>query len=269
MKLFCNNAYYHLEIHQNKRLLPYLLFFHGFMGSSKSFEPLASRLMHSCNPVTIDLLGHGSTLAENDPERFTASKQADDILSLLNRLQLPNLFLYGYSMGGRLAQHVAVRDSFRFSGLILESTHCGITDRADREKRAETDRERAKKIEENFEKFLEHWTALPLFESPRGATDFNYIPILSSQKPELMAASLVGFGAGAMPPVCDRLKTFKVPLGLIAGAADQKYVDKMGEMAQLCHGATFEIIDNAGHRVHADQPEATAKFITQFLENHG
>ena len=269
MKLFCNGAYYHLKIHQNKRPLPYLMFFHGFMGSSKAFEPLAPRLLQSCNPVTIDLLGHGSTLAEKDPERFTAQKQVDDIISLLDRLQLPNLFLYGYSMGGRLAQHVAVRNSSRLSGLLLESTHCGIEDPAERKKRAETDRKRAKKIEEDFERFLEQWAALPLFESPGGASDFSYRPILSSQKPELMAASLVGFGAGAMPPVCDKLKTLNLPLGMIAGSADQKYVDKMGEMAQLCPGAIFESIDSAGHRVHADQPEATAKFITQFLEDHG
>lgn len=269
MKLFCKGTYYHLTIHQNKRPLPYLLLFHGFMGSSEAFKPLAGRLLQSCNPVTIDLLGHGSTIAENDPERFTAHRQVKDIVSLLNRLQLPNLFLYGYSMGGRLAQQLAIFEPSRFSGLILESTHCGITERTERDKRAESDKIQAKEIEKNFERFLEHWVSLPLFESPEGASHFNYRPVLSSQKPELMAASLVGFGAGSMPPVCDKLRSLNIPLGMIAGSTDQKYVDKMGKIAQLCPGAIFKIIDTAGHRVHADQPEATAKFITQFLEDHG
>ncbi len=269
MKFYTNAASYHAIIHQNKRDLPSLILFHGFMGSGKVFEPLIDLLLKRCNPVTIDLLGHGESTTDPNPERFTAKQQVQDILSILDRLQLKNLFLYGYSMGGRLAQHVFISEPFRFSGLILESTNCGITDEHERSERRKIDEERARDIEADFPAFLDRWIKLPLFKSPAGAANFDYASILRSQNPRVMAASLRGFGAGVMPPVCNQLSNIKKPVGLLAGKADQKYVDKMREMAQLCSTSELQIIDGAGHRIHVDQPDQTVKFITQFLNSHG
>lgn len=269
MKFYSNKATYHAMIHQNRRDLPNLIFFHGFMGSGKVFEPLIQLLLNSCNPITIDLIGHGETKTKPNPDRFTAELQVKDVLSILDRFQLKNLFVYGYSMGGRLAQHLYISDPSRFSGLILESTNCGITDDDERRDRKNVDEERAKDIETDFSAFVDRWIKLPLFKSPDGVADFDYESIIRSQNPQLMAASLRGFGSGVMPPVCDQLRNIQAPLGLLAGKADQKYVDMMREMAQLCSASELQIIDGAGHRVHVDQPEQTAKFITQFLNRHG
>lgn len=269
MKFYTNAASYHLTIHQNRRDLPNLILFHGFMGTGKVFDTLIDLLLKSCNPVTIDLIGHGKTKTEPNPDRFTSDLQVKDILSILDRLQLKNLFVYGYSMGGRLAQHVIISAPSRLSGLILESTNCGMIDEDERKDRRKTDEERAKDIEADYPAFLDRWIKLPLFKSPDGTADFDYDSILRSQSRQLMAASLRGFGAGVMPPVCDQLRDITKPVGLLAGKADQKYVDKMSEMAQLCSRSEFKIIDGAGHRVHVDQPNQTAKFITQFLNQNG
>jgi len=269
MKLITNEASYYLVVHQNKRELPYLMLFHGFMGTGNVFEPLIKLLTKTCNPITADLLGHGKSSAPAEPTRFTAELQASDLISILDRLQFRNLFLYGYSMGGRLAQHLFVSDPSRFSGLILESTHCGITDENERKIRKAADEKRAKEIECDYEQFLDRWIELPLFDSPASAAEYDYKQVLRNQNPKLMAASLRGFGAGVMPPVCGQLREIKKPVGMLTGKSDQKYVDKMGEMAQLCSRSDFKIIDGAGHRVHVDQPNQTAKFITQFLNQHG
>jgi len=269
MKLIANGASYYLAIRQNNRELPYVIFLHGFMGSGKVFEPIIPHLTESCNPVTVDLLGHGRSSAPAVPGRFAVKLQVADLHSILDRLQLRNLFLYGYSMGGRLAQNLFVSGPTRFSGIILESTHCGLTDEMERMKRKVADDDRANDIEGDFEGFVDRWARLPLFDSPESAAEFDYKQILRNQDPKLMAASLRGFGSGVMPPVCGQLHAIKKPVGLLAGKADQKYVDKMGEMAQLCSRSEFKIIDGAGHRVHVDQPNQTAKFITQFINKYG
>lgn len=269
MKLYTNNASYYLKIHQNKMDFPWTIIFHGFMGSSKAMEPLASRLKKTCNPVTIDLLGHGTSIVEADPKRFTSASQIQDLHSILNRLHLRNLFIYGYSMGGRLAQHLIHSAPSRFSGLILESTHCGIMNDTERNNRIKIDEVRAQKIESDFDSFLDYWSNLPLFQSSQDSDSTDYKSILRNQQPERMAATLRGFGAGVMPPVCNRLAKVKIPVGLIAGKEDQKYVDKMTEMAQLCTDSELRIINGAGHRVHADRPDKVAEFITQFLYKHG
>lgn len=269
MKIYTNGVYYYLTIHRRKKNLPTILCFHGFMGSQKVFDHLVQKINSFCNPVTIDLCGHGQTVAKPDPERFKTEVQVQDLISVLGRLQLDNLFLYGYSMGGRLALQLFLKDPSLFSGLIFESVHCGIRDHELRKQRQKIDEERAKQIETDFDSFLEKWIQLPMFQSPEGANQVNYLSILQNQNPKLMAASLRGFGAGVMPPVCDQLPSIKKPVGLIAGSSDQKYIDKIGEMGKLVQTSITQIIDRSGHRVHADQPESVSQFLIKYFDRYG
>lgn len=269
MKLYCRDAVYCMEIHQRDPVKPNLLLMHGFMGSSEVFAPLAERLKSICNPCTIDLAGHGRSKMPADPARFRAESQVRDLTSILNRLQLENLWFYGYSMGGRLAQNLLVASPEYFAGLILESTHCGISDSFKRQQRRAIDEERAKAIESDFDMFVERWVKLPIFESPDSARQFDYKSIIKQQNPAAMAASLRGFGAGSAPFLCNKLDSHGSPVALIAGEADEKYVDKMHKMHHLFSESEFLIADNAGHRVHADQPEQIITFLTNFLNQYG
>ena len=269
MKLYCNGAAYYLKIIQHDPGKPNLLLLHGFMGSLDGFTPLAERLKQICNPIVIDLLGHGRSDAVSDSSRYEAALQVDDLKSILSRLRLSNLWLYGYSMGGRLAQNLVLDSPDSFSGLILESTHCGIQDADEREKRRNLDEQRANEIEVDFDLFAEKWASLPLFNSPDEAHYFDYLSIIKKQSPGAMAASLRGFGAGTAPVVCDQMQQLQKPIGLIAGKTDEKYVDKMREMHHLFSDSSLLVIPGAGHRVHVDQPEQIATFLTNFLETYG
>lgn len=269
MKLYCNGTAYYLKIKQHQPGKPNLLLLHGFMGSIEGISPLAERLKSIFNPITIDLLGHGRSDAVYDSKRYEASSQVDDLKSILSRLRLSNLWIYGYSMGGRLAQNLVLDSPDSFSGLILESTHCGLQNTGEREKRRDLDEQRANEIEENFDLFVKKWASLPLFGSPDEAHDFDYLPIIKKQSPYAMAASLRGFGAGTAPFVCNQMQQLQKPIGLIAGKSDEKYVDKMREMHHLFSDSKFFVVPGAGHRVHMDQPEQIETFLTNFLETYG
>lgn len=269
MKLYCGEAIYYLDMHHREPGNHNLLLMHGFMGSARVFTALSDLLKPAFNSITIDLAGHGRSKLPAEPDRFDAESQVRDLHSILDRLQLDNLWLYGYSMGGRLAQNLFLSSPDRFSGLILESTHCGIYDAGKRQKRQTLDEKRAKEIESDFEMFIKKWIKLPLFESPDGAKEFNYKSIIKQQDPALMAASLRGFGAGSAPFLCDRLASADKPIALIAGKADEKYVDKMREIHHLCPDSELLVAKGAGHRVHADQPEQIVSFITNFLNRYG
>jgi len=269
MKLYCGDALYFLEIHQRKPGLPNLLLLHGFMGSSEGFKHLVHLLNKICNPITIDLAGHGLSTAPARPDRFSAENQVGDLNSILSRLQLKNLWLYGYSMGGRLAQNLILNLPDQFSGLILESTHCGIGNPDERKVRQAVDEQRATEIEQDFDSFVKKWTSLPLFESPDEADENDYRSIIESQSPDAMAASLRGFGAGTAPFVCNEMQQLRKPIGLIAGESDEKYVDKMREMHHLFPDSKMHVAAGSGHRVHADQPEQTVTFLTNFFDRYG
>lgn len=237
------------------------------MGSGEVFTGLIEALSAFCNPITIDLKGHGKTTAKPIPKEFETAEQVRELRSVIDRLQLPEFFLYGYSMGGRLALQYALEYPTSINGLVLESTHCGISDPKTQKTRIDADEKRAQKIEHDFEDFLSSWTSLSLFQGNADSTS-DYPIIMKQQDPSLMATSLRGFGAGIMPAVRDQLSTLHFPVGLIAGKKDQKYVEKMSEMAQLCQHSELETIDNAAHRVHVDQPEKLTQFLKHFIQNH-
>jgi len=235
---------------------------HGFMGSGSVFDHLLHDLYAFCNPITIDLAGHGQTGSPNEPKYYSAQRQVLQLHSIIQRLKFGNLYIYGYSMGGRLAFQMIASHPELFSGVIIESSHCGIDSKNERSERKVVDETRAQQIENNFEGFIEKWTKMPLFQHTPDQMKTVYRKEIKKQEPKKISTSLRGFGAGVMPPVCGKLNSLDLPITLIAGELDKKYVGKMSEINRKIETSHFEIVKNAGHRVHADQPEE----LTQILK---
>ncbi|MDZ7718962.1 MAG: 2-succinyl-6-hydroxy-2,4-cyclohexadiene-1-carboxylate synthase [Balneolaceae bacterium] len=263
MLLYSDSFYYHCTVHQSEPELPYLLMLHGFMGSEKVFEHFIRELNSFCNPITIDLAGHGETESPADSTFYSAERQVQQLHSIIRRLQVDNLYLYGYSMGGRLAFQMIASHPDLFSGVMIESSHCGIASEKARINRQKLDEKRAQRIEQNYDDFIENWMDLPLFKHTPNPMKSVYKKIMEAQNPKTLSASLRGFGAGIMPPVCDKLNETDLPITLIAGEHDEKYVERMSEIHQQTDRSRLKIIKNAGHRVHADQPEE----LTLILKN--
>ncbi|MDZ7773438.1 MAG: alpha/beta fold hydrolase [Balneolaceae bacterium] len=282
-----NDIAYHLESLGEDGAGPTLLMLHGFMGSGACFDHLGSDLASFCRPVTLDLLGHGRTEGPAEPDRYRCGRQVADLREIVRRLDRKPLYLYGYSMGGRLALQYALEHPETLKGLVLESAHPGLEDENERERRRREDEERAAAIEEDFDAFLQRWEELELFEVPspispagEGGEPGNsprrpdpkryqrYAAIQRSQRPACMAASLRGFGSGAMPPAWDRLEGFGLPVLALAGEHDPKYRGIAANLNRLLPYNRVDIVPQAAHRVHLDQPFYLLKLITAFLTNH-
>jgi 2-succinyl-6-hydroxy-2,4-cyclohexadiene-1-carboxylate synthase len=268
MRLYSDSVFYNCTLHQSNRKLPCLLMLHGFMGSESVFEPLIDPLTAFCNPLTIDLIGHGNTITPDQPELFTSERQVRQIISILNRLQFHPLFLFGYSMGGRLAFQLLTRQSELFAGAIIESSHCGISSIKERNQRIKTDTDRAERIEADYYSFLKEWQLLPLFAHTPNEERQRYAAIMHGQNPQLMSASLRGFGTGLMPFVCDKLPNRNLPIHLIAGDLDNKYVNLMNKISISSVNINLSIVEGAGHRVHTDRPDAWIEILRKFISSH-
>jgi len=265
MKLHIDSFRYYLKIEHSDTSLPYLLLLHGFMGSGTSFSHLIKPLSTFCNPITIDLLGHGRSDKCVDAKQYTTAKQGSHLQSILKRLQIQNLHLYGYSMGGRLAFQLIFHYPEFFKSGIIESAHCGLRAETEKLERKKNDDQLARNIEEDFESFIQQWTQLPLFESTPDNFKKSYEKVMRAQDPRSMAASLRGFGSGVMPTICDQIKNIEIPVHLIAGDQDQKYHRLMENMSTMNTNFTFESLPEAGHRVHTDRPEQLIHSIQTFL----
>lgn len=235
------------------------------MGSEKIFDHLIDDLTSFCNPITIDLAGHGETESPEDPKFYSAERQVEQLHSVIQRLQFDELYLYGYSMGGRLAFQLIASYPDLFSGVIIESSHCGILSEDERAERQKVDEKRAQQIEQNFEAFIKNWMDLPLFQHTPGPMKSVYEEVMKAQNPSTIRASLRGFGAGVMPPVCYKIREMDLPLTLIAGEYDQKYVTRMSEIHESNGPSILRIVKNAGHRVHADQQGKLIEILKEAL----
>lgn len=143
-----------------------LVLLHGFLGDSRDWDEVAGALSGQFFCIIPDLPGHGaSAIGDVDPEQgmdYVA-------LSLLGMLEFgPSgpVDIIGYSMGGRIALHFALRYPQRCRRLVLESASPGLTDPAERAARREHDDALACRLEEGpLEAFLRDWYGQPLFAS--------------------------------------------------------------------------------------------------------
>ena len=257
---------YYAKIHSASVSKPVLFMLHGFMGSGQVFDHLTEPLSKLFTPVTIDLAGHGKTTTPPVHSYFSTDTQIAQLKSIFNRFRCGKFFLYGYSMGGRLALQFAVRHPEMVRGLCLESSHCGIQDADDRAVRKQTDHEAADRIHEDYKRFIASWSDLPLFASTPERFKKKYHQISGSQDPASLAASLRGFGAGVMPEICEELKNLKIPVLYLAGEEDKKYVSIMKQMQERTSYSELITAEKAGHRVHTDQPDVVLQALSVLRE---
>ncbi|MFN8560892.1 MAG: hypothetical protein U0703_04535 [Anaerolineae bacterium] len=85
--------------------------------------------------------------------------------------------------------------------------------------------------------------------------------------PTGLAGSLRGMGTGAQPSLWDQLSTLDVPVLLLCGALDARFLAINREMQTLLPRASLAVVPGAGHTVHAEQPEHFRAQIDRFLRS--
>jgi len=199
---------------------------------------------------------------------------ADTLVALDAQTEhLDRFDLVGYSMGGRIALHVALARPEHVRRLVLESASPGLdTERGRAERRAEDEALADWIEEEGVAAFVEHWTTLPLFESHRALspeTKERIRRLRMENRAAGLAGALRGLGTGALPGLWGRLDELACPVLLIAGALDTKFVRIAREMAPSIQNVRLEEIDGAGHTIHLEAPQAWLDVVRPFLGARG
>ena len=237
-----------------------VVFVHGFTQTGTSWAPVSG-------------LVSASVLTPDVPE-------GADFVAVAHALDEGAATYVGYSQGGRLCLQLALDRPDVVQRLVLISASPGIADNAAttnsgssetsrapaaRASRRAADERLAQEIErDGVDAFLARWLAQPLFATlppDRAGLDerraHNTVAGLTSQ--------LRVLGQGAQPSNWERLGELKVPVLLIVGAHDRKYVDIAERMAEHIADARVEVIYGAGHACHLEQPERVAHVLTSFV----
>jgi 2-succinyl-6-hydroxy-2,4-cyclohexadiene-1-carboxylate synthase len=237
-------------------MLETLVLLHGFGGTHRAWDPVLPELdRERYNPLVPDLRGHG-TKAGVRPITFAGC--AADVLAAAP----PEFVLCGYSFGGRIAQHVALEAPERVTRLILVATSAGIVDERERAARRAEDERLAADLEQlSIAEYADRWQAQPLFAgTPPGAARWWREDLLRND-PVALAAALRGIGTGAMEPLWDRLAGLAMPVTIVVGDRDAKFMALAQRYREVLPQAEVIVIAGAGHGLPREAPGELAAAI--------
>jgi pimeloyl-ACP methyl ester carboxylesterase len=98
-----------------------MILLHGGLMSGEMFEPVLPALSAHHQVVTVDLQGHGRTADVDRP--VDPALMADDIAALIDHLGLEKPDVVGYSLGGGVAFHVAIRHPEKVNRVVAASAN--------------------------------------------------------------------------------------------------------------------------------------------------
>lgn len=244
-----------------------LLLLHGFTGTKNTWGPFIDELGNTYRIVTIDLPGHGQTVAN---KRVTMEQFIDDLYVFTRHIQLDSFHLLGYSLGGRSALSYALRYPKTIRSLILESASPGLRTEEERNARIEADKQLAEMIvTRGLQHFVTHWESIPLFNSQKRLDNVVQKAIRHerlSQSAEGLIQSLIGMGTGAQESWWDHLSTISFPTLLLVGALDKKFVDINEQITEKIKTSTLRIVNDAGHAVHIEKIAEFTQIVRNFID---
>jgi pimeloyl-ACP methyl ester carboxylesterase len=98
-----------------------MILLHGGLGATSMFGPNLPALAKGRQVIAVDLQGHGRTADIDRP--ISPVLMADDIAALITHLKLERPDLVGYSLGGGVALHTAIRHPELVGKLVIVSTN--------------------------------------------------------------------------------------------------------------------------------------------------
>ncbi|MFM2060786.1 MAG: hypothetical protein RLZZ507_456 [Cyanobacteriota bacterium] len=250
---------------------PIILFLHGFMGNIYEFDEAIQLLGADFSYLTLDLPGHGKTQVLGGDEYYRIEHTAQAVINLLDELKIQKCFLVGYSMGGRLALYLTLNFPERFIKVVLESASPGLPTDAERLSRIKSDDQITRKLmrmidKSEFQTFLNNWYSQPIFGNIKNHPAY---PLMLESRlennPLELTKSLRFMGTGYQPSLWEKLAENQVPLLLLVGEYDEKFININTAMSYRSELAKLKIIKQAGHNTHLENTLAFVQNIRNFL----
>jgi pimeloyl-ACP methyl ester carboxylesterase len=245
-----------------------LLLIQGMGGNSAHWgEPFLRELERDFEVIAYDHRGTGRS-APLQGEITTAGLAADAI-ALLHALEIERTHVLGFSMGGMVAQELALSAPQRVASLVLAGTSAGGT----QSKPTSDDVVRAltfAALSRDHERMLRTGFSYVVSE-PYAAVAENYASFAAAARehPASIQILLEQQSAVFGHDTFGRLRTLEVPTLVIHGTEDQMLSWVNGDLiASTVPGARLEVLDGVGHLVYWEQPERTAQLIREHAAAH-
>ncbi|OGO49631.1 MAG: hypothetical protein A2148_12190 [Chloroflexi bacterium RBG_16_68_14] len=246
-----------------------LLLIMGWGGNAATWNPQIPGLTERYRVVAFDNRGVGRTSAPDGP--YSTRQMAADTVGLLDALGIERAHVFGISMGGMIAQELALAHPERVDALVLGCTSPGSR-RAAGFAQLRSDIEAFREISEDgqpdlewFSEFLKHlWTEEALIKAESHLQDFVF---------SLIRFPPTGHGlrgqadAVAAHNTYDRLHRLRHRTLVVTGAEDT-LIDPRNSaiLARKIPGAELRVFPGLKHAFHLEQPDPVNSAIIDFIE---
>jgi len=242
---------------------PPLLLLHGLFGSSSNWRSIARQLAPTHTVISVDLRNHG---ASPWADAMGYVEMADDVLQLIDRLRLKAPAVLGHSMGGKTAMALALRHPQRVGRLVVvDIAPVAYAD----QQTPFAEAMRGVNVMAAISR-AEVQGRLQQAVSDPGVVPFLMQNLVMHNAHFDWRINLMGIST-AMPQLCgfpsELLgKRYAGPLTVIAGGQSD-YVAQLdgADFRPMFPQVDVQVIDGAGHWVHADRPAALLALVRQAL----
>jgi pimeloyl-ACP methyl ester carboxylesterase len=242
-----------------------LVVLHGLFGSSGNWRGIARELAATHSVHSVDLRNHGASPWADSMDYV---EMADDVRELIERLDLGRPVVMGHSMGGKTAMALALRHPERVARLIVVDIApvCyadTLTPFVEAMRSADVV---AAASRAEVQRRLQQ--AVP----DHGVVPFLMQNLVTRNDHFDWRLNLLGISA-AMPRLCGFPSAlsglrFSGPVTVFAGERSDYVAQRDGaSFRPMFTDVGVEVIDNAGHWVHADQPKAFVAAVQRVLQD--
>ncbi len=229
-----------------------MVFIHGSAASHLVWGLQLRALGAIAHAVAIDLPGHGRS---DPPGRNTINEYCDVVLNLLDALQFDRAVIIGHSLGGAIAQMLALAHPERVAGLGLVGTGARL-----RVLPAILDGV-LNDFDNIAELVVDYSYALGLDTSlrARALADLRACPAQVAHG---------DFSACNNFDIIARVSEIRAPTLVVVGKDDRLTPVKYAEfLASKIPGARLAIVEGAGHSVMIEQADAVNRALINFVSN--
>ena len=243
-----------------------LLLISGVNGGTWTWEEFIEAWSPHFRVIVFDNMGAGRSSKPNRP--YSIKEMADHAAAILDAAKEKQANVVGLSMGGMIAQELALRHPDRIHCLVLGCTHCGGS------VRIPPHREVIKKFADNAglssEEIIDKNLALlvtPLFKKSGSDTLKRYkdrqlkAPFQPDYALMQQLEAIGGFYS------CKRIGNIQVPTLILTAEHDMLVPPENGRiLANLIPGATEKSFVNAGHLIYLECAQDFQETVIQFCK---
>jgi 3-oxoadipate enol-lactonase len=242
-----------------------LLLVAGLGGGTWSWYGQVPYFSASYRTIAFDIRGAGRSDKPRGPYRM--QQLVEDALCLLDHLEIEKAFVLGVSMGGMVAQELALLAPHRIRALVLGCTHGGGPSRVPPAAAVletllnNTGLSRREVIEKNLPIFLSDGCRKT---KPDLVAAYCAAQLAAPEQPEYafhaQLAAIGAFDAG------ERSGLIEAPTLIVAGSEDVLIPPENAHLlAQKIPGAEVVVIPGAGHALHAECPDRLNALADDFF----